>query len=431
MQRKDLLELKRRFKKESCTISRMAGCYVNSQKEKVVTLNELFPNLPEEEFYKYLEIAKKTLSGTLGNNLLELSFLTQDGADAPQPGASKRQFFGGMLSSKLQQEELLERFYDLIIEHYDYTGNYLILLYYDDYDVMVRTEDGRRLDESEEVYTYVLCSLCPVTLSKPGLGYLEEENKIGVRLRDWIVGAPENGFLYPAFTDRSSDVDALVFYTKNAKEPHPSFMENGLGCTPMRTGMQQKKAFENVVKKAVAGTQLESEEVFLTLQESLCDMVDRQELENPKDPQPVPLTAQTFAQMVADCEIDEYIAPKISAAFAEEFSDAIPTADAILDAKLLAKNEQKKKEKELVSEVATLKEALSKVQTNQYETDSAPSDNVETPDTQDAGNLCDVFLRVSPDRAGRITSQIINGQRCLLIPVEEGDDIDINGMKLD
>lgn len=434
MQRKDLLELKRRFKKESCTISRMAGCYVNSQKEKVVTLNELFPNLPEDEFYKYLEIAKKTLSGTLGNNLLELSFLAPGRDETPQPGASKRQFFGGMLSSKLQQEELLERFYDLIIEHYDYTGNYLILLYYDDYDVMVKTEDGRRLDESEEVYTYVLCSLCPVTLSKPGLGYLEEENKIGVRLRDWIVGAPENGFLYPAFTDRSSDVDALVFYTKNAKESHPSFMENGLGCTPMRTGMQQKKAFENVVKKAVAGTQLESEEVFLTLQESLCDMVDRQELENPKDPQPVPLTAQTFAQMVAECEIDEYIAPKISAAFAEEFSDAVPTADAILDAKLLAKNEQKKKEKELVSEVATLKEALSKVQTNQYEADNTPSDNVEdmdAPDTQDAKDLCDVFLRVSPDRASRITSQIINGQRCLLIPVEEGDDIDINGMKLD
>lgn len=453
MQRKDLLELKKRFKKEECTIFRMAGCYVNAQKEKVVTLNEMFPNLPEEEFFKYLEIAKKTLSGTLGNNLLELSFAP---SDTPDGNATKQQFFSGLISSELKQEELLNRFYDLIIENYEYTGNYLILVYYDTYDVMVKTEDGRKVDESEEVYTYMLCSLCPVTLSKPGLGYLEEENKIGVRLRDWIVGAPENGFLYPAFTDRSTDIDTLLFYTKNAKESHPAFMENALGCGAKRTGMQQKKAFENVIKKAVAGTDVESDELFLTIQESLCDMVDRQELENPGDPQPALLTAETFGEIIADCQVSEYIAPKIQEAFAEEFSDGMPTADAILDTKLLAKNEQKKKEKELVSEVATLKEALSKAQSNtenrnedcdtdipfdtddnasmpddgaNSDADATLSDNIDTPDAPE--HLCDVFLRVKPERAGRITSQIIDGQKCLVIPVEDGDDIDINGMHLD
>ena len=450
MQRKDILELKKRFKKEECTIFRMAGCYVNAQKEKVVTLNEMFPNLPEEEFYKYLDIAKKTLSGSLGNNLLELSFTP---ADSPDGNATKQQFFSGLISSAFKQEELLDRFYDLIIENYEYTGNYLILVYYDTYDVMVKTEDGRKLDESEEVYTYMLCSLCPVTLSKPGLGYLEEENKIGVRLRDWIVGAPENGFLYPAFSERSTDIDTLLFYTKNAKESHPAFVENALGCDAKRTGMQQKKAFENVIKKAVAGTDVESDELFLTIQESLCDIVDRQELENPKDPKPVALTAETFDEIISDCQVSEYIAPKIKEAFAEEFSDGIPTADAILDTKLLAKNQQNKKEKELRGEVATLKEALSKVQSTipagEADTDT-PFDPAETGQAADgmsyddatAGSepsdaqsapdhLCDIFLRVKPERASLITSQIIDGQKCLVIPVEDGDDIDINGMHVD
>ena len=123
----------------------------------------------------------------------------------------------GLKASALKDEGLLERFYDLVIDSYDYTGNYLILLFHDAYDVITKTEDNLKLDESEEVYEYILCSLCPVTLSKPGLGYLEEENKIGVRLRDWIVAPPENGFLFSAFTDRSSDIHSLLYFTKEYK----------------------------------------------------------------------------------------------------------------------------------------------------------------------------------------------------------------------
>lgn len=447
MQRKEVLELKKRFKKEECSISRMAGCYVNSQKEKVVTLNEFFLNLPEEEFYKYLDIAKKTLSGSLGNNLLELTFPTEDFQDTPDKPITKQTFFRGLLDSKLKEEALLDRFYDLVIEHYDFSGNYLILVFYDDYDVLVKTEDGQKLDESEEVYSYLLCALCPVTLSKPGLGYLEEQNKIGVRMRDWIVAAPENGFLFPAFTDRSTDIHSLLFYTKNPKEPHPLFMENGLGCESRRTGTQQKKAFENVIKKAVSGTDIESDELFLSFQETLSEMIEQEELEHPKDPRPVALDSAVFRTMVNDCEVDEYIAPRIEAAFAEEFSDGMPTADAILDTKLLAKNEQKKKERELVKEVATLKKALFDKQA-ESESSTVPSfspddldventsimDNANTPvesETTQDRPLCDVFLRVKPDRALRITSQIIDGQKCLIIPVEDGDDIDINGIKLE
>lgn len=447
MQRKDLLEIKKRFKKNECTFTRMTGCYVNATKEKVTSFSNVFLNLPDEEYYKYLEIAKKTLSGTIGNQLLELSFPAEE-EGAPM---SKQQFFMGLKASALKDEGLLERFYDLVIDSYDYTGNYLILLFHDAYDVITKTEDNLKLDESEEVYEYILCSLCPVTLSKPGLGYLEEENKIGVRLRDWIVAPPENGFLFPAFTDRSSDIHSLLYFTKNTKEPHEAFMENGLGCPAKRTSMQQKKAFENVVRQAV-GDDDATEEVFLKLQDSLCTMLDRQEEAGSEDT-PIALNTEIFRDVLADSDISESLAPKIEKAFAEEFTDAIPTADALLDNKAVAKNEQRKVQKALITEVATLKEALSKAQIDPEQlaegnymddvsdtvsgnmgdiTDDAASETELTGNSDINGQsaMCDVFLRMKPERASLVTEQMIDGQKCLIIPVEDDDDIDLNGIKL-
>ena len=74
MRKRDILELKKRFKKDDCTFTKMCGCYVNGEKNIILKFNETFLNLEEDEFFKYLEIVKKTLSGTIGNNLLNLEF---------------------------------------------------------------------------------------------------------------------------------------------------------------------------------------------------------------------------------------------------------------------------------------------------------------------------------------------------------------------
>lgn len=149
----------------------------------------------------------------------------------------------GLRSSALKNEELLNSFYQLIIDSYDYVGNFLILLFHDAYDVIVKTNDNAKLDESEEVYEYLLCSICPVALSKPGLGYREDENRIGARIRDWVVGVPENGFLFPAFTDRSADIHSVLYYTRNAKDSHPELMESERG---MRSQTDRSGAEGNV-----------------------------------------------------------------------------------------------------------------------------------------------------------------------------------------
>ena len=444
MTRKDLLELKRRLKKEECTITRMSGCYVSGNKEKIVTFSESFLNLPDEEFFKYLELAKKVLSGTVGNNQLQLFFPYEQ-----EQNGGKQQFYMGLNKSALKDEGLLNLFYDLVIENYDYTGNFLILLFHDAYDVMTKTSDGMKLDESAEVYEYILCAICPVTLSKPGLGYIEEENKIGLRLRDWVVAPPENGFVFPAFSDRSADIHSVSYYIKNAKDPKPSFMEKCLGVDRKKTAMQQKKAFENVVKKAVMGTDHEDDtsEIFLQLQESICDRVEQAKSEDSL----VELNTETFAKIIEENEIDEYLTDRLAKAFEEEFADEIPMADQVLDTRALAKNQPKKIQKELMGQVEDLKETIS-ILKNRSDSSSGPdaetgydstgiNEDDDIPDPQSALSgqplkelgehalLCDIFLRVKPEKAGSIRTRMIDGQSCLVIPVNENDDVDINGLR--
>ncbi|MBO6214024.1 MAG: DUF4317 domain-containing protein, partial [Lachnospiraceae bacterium] len=263
MNKKEVTELKRRLKKESCSITRLCGCYVNSSKEKVTEFAETFFNLEDEELHKYLDLAGKTLSGALGNNLMELEFpddlmgvadaILSDGdskefsGDTPITDGGEQALLLKLRDTKLTDMDAVSEFYEKVINNYDYIGNYLILLFHDVYDVPMRATDGVLLEDSEYLYEYIICSICPVNLSKPGLGYREDENRIGVRIRDWVVGAVDTGFTFPSFSDRSADIHHILLYAKDAKAPHKEFWENGLGVTSRLTSTEKKNAFSNMV----------------------------------------------------------------------------------------------------------------------------------------------------------------------------------------
>ena len=248
MKTKDILELRRRFTKDNCTFTRLCGCYVNADKVKVTTFNKTFLNLEDEEFYKYLDIAKSIFKGKigekLGDNLLVCSFKDE------QYGVGTRGEQLIQLRGNMKNEEALDAFYDIVIDNYDYVGNYLILLFHDVYDVMKKASDNEELEESEEVYEYLLCAICPVGLTTPGLEYREDENRIAPRIRDWVVGAPETGFLYPAFTDRSEDQEHVLFYTKDALFVSHRMFKNVYGMKEVRR--LGRTAYENIAKSVAA-----------------------------------------------------------------------------------------------------------------------------------------------------------------------------------
>lgn len=413
MNKKDILELKRRLKKDACTFTRMCGCYVDADHNKVTKIGETFLNLEDEEFFKYLEITKKVLSGTIGNNLLELEFPL-----AEEAAGGRQQFLMGLRESKLKNDDLLDTFYDLVIDSYDYVGNYLILVFHDAYDVITKTTDNDKLDESEEVYEYLLCAICPVNLTKPGLGYLEDDNRIGPRIRDWVVGAPDTGFVFPAFTDRSSDIHSVMFYTRDTKTPHSEFMESGLGCGLKLTATEKKLTFQSIVKDVIGEDDEESEALYMDIQDNINDMIEIPVEEN-VEPEPVILTASTIKNVLTESGLTEEQTAIIESKYEESFGEDLPTAEFLVDPKLVEANARRKEKLELIEQVSNLKQQLE-------ETRSLPvTDNGDdVPEVK----TYDVILRVKPEKVGQIHSETINGQRCLVIPMDENEHAAVNGV---
>ena len=413
MNKKDILEIKRRFKKEACTFTRMCGCYVDADHNKITKIGETFLNLEDEEFYKYLEIAKKVLSGTIGNNLLELEFPL-----AEETSGGRQQFLMGLRESKLKNDDLLDTFYDMIIDSYDYVGNYLILIFHDAYDVMVKTSDNGKLDESEEVYEYLLCAICPVNLTKPGLGYREDENRIGPRIRDWVVGAPDTGFVFPAFTDRSTDIHSVMFYTRDTKTPHAEFMEDGLGCGAKFTATEKKINFQNMVKDVIGEDDEECDAMFLDIQGNLNGLIDVP-AEDEEEKEPMPLTLSDIDAVLSDSGLSKEQAAFIEKTYEDTFGGDLPSAEHLVDPKLVDANAKRKEKLELVEQVESLKHQLE-------ETRSIPVDDSE--DDVPEIKTYDVILRVKPEKIGQIHSDTINGKKCLIIPMEDNEHAAVNGV---
>lgn len=405
------MEIKRRLKKEGCTFTRMCGCYVDAEKNKVVNFGQTFLNLEEEEFYKYLELAKKVLSGNIGNNLLTLDIPLEEEA-----AGGKQQFLMGLRESKLKNDELMDRFYDLVIENYSYVGNYLILIFHDAYDVMTRTTDNNKLDESEEVYEYLLCAICPVSLSKPGLGYRPDENRIGPRIRDWVVGAPDTGFVFPAFNDRTTDIHSLLFYTRDTKEPHSEFMENGLGCGSKRTATEQKNLFTHIVKHALGAEDEHGDEALLELQQKMNDYIEEQEVFVDEETGVI-LEGDELAKMMEGTSISDDAASYIKETFTEKFSDQLPEMQHLIDTKSLENNARIREEEELRAQVEELKQQVAMHRAS--EGDAESGDDIKT---------YDVILRVKPEKVSQIKSQMIDGQKCLVIPMDENEHAAVNGV---
>ncbi|MEW4411986.1 DUF4317 domain-containing protein [Clostridium sp. AN503] len=369
MIKKEISEIKRQFTPSNCSITRICGCYVDGEKNKKTEFKEAFLSLPEDDMFKYFEILRKNLSGTLGKNLLNLEFpLDSEMEGGPQ------EFLLKLRNSRLQDDEILDAFYDRIIETYDYVGNYLILLIHDAYDIPGKTSDGIEMeDASDEVYSYIMCSICPVDLSKPGLSYDELENSFKNRVRDWVVGMPEMGFLFPAFNDRSTDLHATLYYSKNGDDLHDSFIEQMLGCPlPLPAGYQ-KESFQAIIEETLGDAC--SYETVKTIHENLSEM-----LEEHKDaPEPLVLDKYQVKSLLEHSGVEE---------------EQLETFDKTFD--------------ETAGERAAIF-ANNIVNTRVFE--------VKTPD---------VIVKVNPERTDLIETREIDGRQCLVIAIDGG--VEVNGI---
>ena len=394
MDKKSIGELRRRLKKDSCTFTKICGCYVDDNKNKVTNLDEIFMNLEDEEYYKYLEIGKKVLSTNVGNNILELNFPIEE----EQPGGHQ-QFLMGLKKSALKDQGLVDTFYDMIIEKYDSLGNYLILLFHDVYDVMTKTSDNNKLDESEEVYEYIICAICPMVLSKPGLGYNKDKNRISTLNREWFVGMPETGFVFPAFIDRSSDIHSVLLYTADSKNVHTEMIEDILGCRQRLTHAQQQNVLNDMVLEVTG------EDNIKEVMESV-----NIELAQISEDEPESTISKTHIKSALEyAGIQENKAESIGDKYMTSINnEEIPLIGDIVPnkaAKIVKDNNEKyllKEEiKELNRKIATITEEQS---------GEEPGES-------------DIIIKVNSDKKDLIRQETIDGQPCVVIPLTDNDNV--------
>ena len=372
MTRKELNEIKSQYTLEDCGILRLCGCYVDGERNKITQFNENFLNLPEEEKHKYFDIFKKTLSGTPGKNLVDMKFNVDAYADE---GA--RTFLMNLRDSGLKDDRLLNEFYDRIINNYSYVGNYLILLINQVYDIPAVTTDNIEMDDaSDEVYSYILCSICHVNLSKPGLGYDEEDNNFHDKKQNHMVDVPDVGFLFPAFNKRSADEDMTLFYTKDVSEFEDGLIDCLLDCAVPLPAKQQKETFTSLVNEAL-GEEADLE-IAKNIHENLEQIIEEKKQESPA---PVMLDKTEMKDLLEKSGVKE---EKLEN-FEEHFEMAAGE-----HGKLVASNVSSGKKFE-----------------------------VKTPD---------VVIKINSDKTDIVSTQVIDGRQCLVIQIDER--LEVNGISV-
>lgn len=298
MNQKELSELRRRFRPEKSAISHIYGCYVNGSREIISYLDEPMGMMPQEEAEKYLGLLKKALSGTLGRNLVDIVFSTQQVMDSDE-----HCFLMGLRDSQLKDGALRQSFYDKVIASLDMDGsNYLILLAHDAYDVPYKGRDGELQDDaSDTVFSYIICCVCPVKDGKLELGFFSGENEFHSCAANQIVAPPELGFLFPAFDDRAANIYNALLYSKKADQLHQEFINAVFRTEPPLSAAEQREAFEGALTGALEDAC--SIEVVQAVHERLRDQIVQHK--ETKDPEPLALTAGDIGNILRDCSVPE------------------------------------------------------------------------------------------------------------------------------
>lgn len=368
---KEVAEIRRRFRAEKSNITNVIGCYVNEDKEIMTAFNQSLFQLSEDETEKFLSILKRTLSGTLNKNLVDIAFTTQQVIDSEE-----HQLLMSLRASKLCDETALKAFFQKVAQTVAIEGTYLILLAHDTYDIPYRSKDGgQQGDASSEVFSYILCSVCPVKMTKPALSYYAHTNEFRSRPADWLVSPPELGFMFPAFDDRSTNIYNALYYTRDIADNHKEFADVIFNSEVPMPAAEQKRTFQ-----AILGETLEDECEYGVVQAvhgQLQEMLD-QHKEN-KEEEPLTVSKGTVTQILKAQGVSE---PHV-AAFAEQFD-----AQFGLETDLSVKNIVDSKQIEMTSG--------------------------------------DIKIQVNSERDDLVETRIIDGTKYIMIRVEDG--VEVNGI---
>lgn len=373
MNEREISEIRRRLRPEKNNITHILGCYVNEKHEIISLFNQSLVKMPQEEFEAYLALFRRALSGTVGKNLIDIAFSTGQVVDSEE-----HKHLMALRDSVLKDEDTVRAFYEKVIQTLALEGNYLILLAHDTYDVLYRAKDGGELEnDSNEVFPYILCCICPVKMTKPALSYSPYENVFHNCETGWVVSAPELGFMFPAFDDRSANIYNALYYTRDTADTHNEFIETVFKTDLPMPAAVQKETFQDMLEDTLADDC--SFEVVQAVHSHMRERIETHKAN--KEEAPLTISKHDVRNVLEYCgvtdeRLDNFI-EKYDAAFGE-------------DTEISPKNIIDNKRSE-----------------------------IRTPD---------VVIHVSPERGDLIETRIINGAKYILIRADEG--VEVNGVNV-
>jgi len=375
MNKKELREIRRRFNPDYDSISHIYGCYVNAAHQIVSHIDMSIGLMEKEEAEMYLKLLKKGISGTLGKNLLDIDFSTEE-----VESGDEHKLLQALRQSHLRDENLRNLFYERVIENLDMgEDSYVILMASDAYDIPFKGSDDEVWDEgSNEVFDYFVCCICPVKDAKAALSYQAEEKNFRGACIGHVLTAPEIGFMFPAFDDRSTNIYNLLYYSRNTSEIHEEFIEGIFNTkkVPMSAGAQ-KNVFTMVLEESLG------KDCSLEVVQAVHGQIrERLQLhKESKDPEVPELYIEDVDEILKTTGVSEEKIEKFNETCEKQFGEY-----AVLNPENM-------------------------IESRKFE--------LETPE---------VKIKVDPEYANTIQTKVIDGSRYILIPITEG--VEVNGIDI-
>lgn len=373
MNNKEIGEIRRRMRRDRSNMTAIYGCYVNDNKEIISEFHQGTGIMPENEADKYFGLMRRALSGTIGKNLIDITFKTSQVTDSEE-----HKLLMELRSTKLKEDDLRMAFYQKVIETVSLDNSYLILIGCDSYDVPFKSKDDTaQADASDEIFTYLLCAICPVKQTKPNLHYIPESKEFHDGGMQNIVLAPELGFLFPAFDNRATNIYNALYYTHSPKQSHEAFVEAVFNVPIPKPAAEQKRSFE-----ALLTTTLDEDcslDVVQTVHDQICQRIELHK--ESKVPDPLLVSKADVKEVLSACGVSEEHLAKFSVDYDEAFG---------FEAELHPKNI---------------------IDDKHFE--------IRTPD---------VSIKVAPDRTELIETRVIGGVKYIMISAEE--DVEVNGVNI-
>ncbi len=375
MNQKELREIRKRFTLDKDSISHVYGCYVNAAKDIVARMDMSMGLMEQEEAELYLKLLKKSISGTLGKNLLDIEFSTNQVEDSDE-----HRLLQALRQSHLRDEDMRELFYKRVIESLDFgDDSYVILLASDSYDIPFKGRDDELWEEgSNEVFDYIICCICPVKDARASLRYFAEEQNFRGASSGHVLGNPELGFMFPSFDDRSTNIYNALYYSRGLVDIHHEFIDGifHIEKSPMSAGAQQH-AFTDVLCESLG------EDCSLDVVKAVHGQIRQQLLvhKESKDPEVPELFVEDLDDVLKHSGVPEEKVEIFNEACRKEFGD-----QSILN-------------------------PINVMESKKFE--------MKTPE---------VKITVDPEYTYLITTQEIDGSQYLLIPAGEG--VTVNGIDI-